>query len=173
MFENFTITRLGLYTAMFAATSLAQSFTAASVAPSDPVLSIDGMCREAKEVSFPSGDCTVAISRRQFEDLLSVLSPRGQAAPIAKDRFARTYAELLAFDHAARELGIDESPQYQETMRWVAANTLADLLRRRLEMESGVVSEAEADAYYREHLSQFEEVKRRRLVLPKKELRGR
>jgi parvulin-like peptidyl-prolyl isomerase len=125
------------------------------------------MCHETKDVSLPSGDCTVAVSRRQFEDLLSVLSPRGQAAPVAKDRLAKTYVDLLAFDHAARELGIDNSPQYQATMQWLAANTLADLLRRRLEKESSVVSEAETEAYYREHLSQFEEVRLGRLVLPK------
>ena len=167
MFENFTIIRFGVYITMFAVTSLAQT-TAASLAPGDSVLSVDGMCGEAKDVSLTSGDCTVvAISRAQFEDLLSVLSPQGKAAPVTKDSLAKAYADLLAFDHAAKDLGIDSSPQYQATMQWLAAKTLADLLRRRLEKESAVVSEAEAQAYYHDHISEFEEVRLRRLVLPK------
>jgi hypothetical protein len=50
-------------------------------------------------------------------------------------------------------------------MRWLEAKTLSDLLRRRLEKGSGTVSESES--YYHEHLLQFEEVRLRRLVLPK------
>ena len=53
------------------------------------------------------------------------------------------------------------------TMRWLQARTLADMLRRRLQKESGRVSEAESAAYYRERIQQFEEVKLKRLVLPK------
>jgi bifunctional DNA-binding transcriptional regulator/antitoxin component of YhaV-PrlF toxin-antitoxin module len=84
-----------------------------------------------------------------------------------KDRIAKTYAELLAFASEARELGIDSSPLYQETMRWLQVKALADLLRRRLEKESRPVSDAEIEAYYREQLPHFEEVKLRRMVLPK------
>jgi bifunctional DNA-binding transcriptional regulator/antitoxin component of YhaV-PrlF toxin-antitoxin module len=52
-------------------------------------------------------------------------------------------------------------------MRWLQVKALADLLRRRLEKESGTVSEAEVEAYYREQLPRFEEVKLRRVVLPR------
>jgi hypothetical protein len=108
-----------------------------------------------------------AVSRQQFDDLMSILSPGGQATPALKARLARTYAELLAFDSAARALGIDSSPQYRNTMQWVEAKTLADLLRHRLEKESSAVSEPEIEAYYRERFTRFEEVRLRRLVLPK------
>jgi hypothetical protein len=84
-----------------------------------------------------------------------------------KGHLARTYAELLAFDSAARVVGIDSSPQYQNTIRWLETKTLADLLRRRLEKESSAVSEPEIEAYYREEFTRYEEVSLRRLVLPK------
>lgn len=75
---------------------------------------------------------------------------------------------MLAFEGAARESQIDKSPQYLEALRWLQAKTLADLLRHRLEKESGTVTEAEKiEAYYREKLPQFEEARIHRVVLPK------
>jgi len=143
-----------------------------SPASSDPVLSIRRICRGADNRALAADDCTLTVDRQQFEDLMSILSPGRQATPEMKEHVAKTYAELLSFDSAARELGLDNSSQYQATMRWLEAKTLADLLRRRLEKESGAVSEAEIEAYYREHLPRFEEVRIRRLVLPKNNLSG-
>ena len=160
--------RIALYTVVFVGGALAQSSAeSAPLAPGDPVLFIHGACREAKDVSLKAGHCTVAVSRQQFDNVMSILSPNGQVAAGTKDRIAKTYAELLAFASEARELGIDDSPQYQETMRWLQVKALADLLRRRLEKESSTVSESEVGAYYRETLPSFEEVKLRRVVLPK------
>jgi parvulin-like peptidyl-prolyl isomerase len=140
---------------------------AAPLAPGAPVLFIRGVCPASKGESSNSDDCTVAVSRQEFEELMKIVSPRGQIAPAVMNRFAKSYGELLAFDSAARESGIDKSLQYQQTMRWLEAKTLADLLRGRLEKESGSVSEPEAEAYYRDKLAQFEEVRLQRLVLPK------
>jgi parvulin-like peptidyl-prolyl isomerase len=80
---------------------------------------------------------------------------------------AMTYAELLAFSDAARDSGIDNSPQYRETMHWLELKLLAELFHRRLEKEFSAVPDAEIERYYREQISQFEEVKLRRLVLPR------
>jgi len=147
-----------------AAQSVAES---AALASDDPVLLIHGVCGHAKHVPLKADDCTVAISRRQFECVMNILSPGVRVSPGVMNRIATTYAELLAFDRAARELEMDNSLEYQETVRWLQVNALADLLHRRLEKESGTVSDAEIEAYYREQLPQFEEVKLQRLVLPK------
>lgn len=137
----------------------------ASLAPEDPVLFVYGACSDAGKVS--TDGCAVTLSRQEFDNLISTLSPGQRVTPTMRNRLARTYAELLALDAAARELGIDNSPEYHTTMRWLQAKTLADMLRRRLEKESSMVSEAEIAAYYREQLQRFEEVKLSRLVLPK------
>ena len=136
----------------------------ASLRPEDPVLFVHGACDASK---VPTGDCTVSVSRQEFDNLVDILSKGRQATLAVKNHFARTYAELLALDAAAKEIGIDNSPEYLTTMRWLQAKTLADMLRRRLEKESGTVSEAEIAAYYREQLQRFEEVRLSRLVLPK------
>ena len=107
------------------------------------------------------------VSRQQFDDLLSILSPAGEAAPGVKSGLAKTYAEVLALESAAKGLGLDNSTRYQSTMRWLEAKTLADLLRRRLENESHTVTDAEMEACYEKRLREFEAVRLRRLVLPK------
>ncbi len=44
---------------------------------------------------------------------------------------------------------------------------LADMYRRKIEKDAGVASEAEIREYYLAHLADFEEVKLRRMLLPK------
>jgi PPIC-type PPIASE domain len=125
------------------------------------VLLVHGAC------STEGPGCREAVSGQEFEDVLRYLSPGGKEAPGMKRQLAKTYADLLAMDGAARALGMDASPEYQNTLRWLEAKTLADLLRRRLENESRQVSEAEIDASYQKRLAQFEVVTLRRLALPK------
>jgi len=118
-------------------------------------------------MSLEVDNCTANVSRQEFEDLLSIVSPGKTATPEIKQRFAKTYAELLAFGRAAKDFGLADSTQYRETMQWLQVKTLADLLRRQLEKESAVVPDEEITAFYQERISQFEEVKLQRLVLPK------
>jgi hypothetical protein len=128
-----------------------------SLAPGEPVLAIHGVC----------DDCTVAVSKKQFDLLLGVLFAGGSNS---KMRLAQSYADVLASAHAARQLGLDDSPEYQASLQWLQEKTLADMLRRRLEKESEAVSDSEIEGYYREHSSRFEEVQLRRLVVPKSNL---
>ena len=65
------------------------------------------------------------------------------ARPGPIEFFAKNYADVLAFSAAARDLGLDQSSEYQTTMRWLRERTLAGLLRRRLESESTAVTGAE------------------------------
>jgi parvulin-like peptidyl-prolyl isomerase len=147
--------------ALFAlrAGALAQNSVSASasLAPSDSVLVVRGWC----------DDCTVDVSKEQFDLWLGVLFPAGLNS---KARFAKSYADVLAFASAARQRELDLSPEYLESMRWLEEKTLADLLRRRLEKESKDVSPSEIQAYYREQSSRFDEVRLRRLVVPKSNL---
>ena len=128
MSKALTISRIALCAAGFVAGAFAAQIS--SLAPGDSVLSIHGVCPDERTVPLKPTDCTVAVSRQQFEDLMSVLAPGGKAAPGVKDRVAKAYAELLTFDRAARDYGFDKSPQYQITMRWLEAKTLADVFRR-------------------------------------------
>jgi parvulin-like peptidyl-prolyl isomerase len=137
-------------------------FSSESLPSTDSVLIVRGLCDDSQNT-----DCTVAVGKKQFELLLRVLFPAGLNS---RTHFATTYAEVLAFANAARRQGLDQSHEYQASMQWLQEKTLADLLRRRLEKESAEISESEIQAYYREQSPRFEEVRLRRLVVPKSSL---
>jgi PPIC-type PPIASE domain len=154
---------LGTFALIAGASAQNDPFSFESLASTDPVLIVRGLCDDSQNAN----DCTVAVSKKQFELLLRVLFPAGLNS---RAHFATTYAEVLAFAHAARQQGLDQSPEYQASIQWLQEKTLADLLRRRLEKDSTEVSESEVQAYYREQSSRFEEVHLRRLVVPKSNL---
>lgn len=140
----------------------------ATVGPGDTVLTIHGVCslpRNSLTVSLDS--CTVAVQRQQFENLLRIVAPTGQVTPTVKHSLAKSYASFLAFGVAAKKSGIENSIQFQDLMEWFRLRTLADLYRRNLEKELSVASEQEIDDYYRQHIPEFEEVKLRRMLVPK------
>jgi hypothetical protein len=159
--------RIAIHITMFAGVALSQISSPIGVSSGDSVLSIRGVCQGTEIPPLDLNGCTVVITRQQFEDLMSIVAPDGQATASMKQSFAKTYAEFLAFSSAARDSGIDSSAQYRETIQWLRLKTLAELFRRRLEKESNVVSDTEMEAYYRERISQFEEVKLQRLVVPR------
>jgi parvulin-like peptidyl-prolyl isomerase len=141
--------------------------SAVTVGPGDAVLTVHGICSTSqKALPAATEDCAVVVKRQQFDDLMRIVAP-GQGATAVKHSLAKTYTDLLALESAAKKSGIDTSPQFLETMEWLRVRTLADLYRRSLEKESSAVSEPELDEYYHEHISQFEEAKLRRIVLPR------
>jgi len=145
----------------------------ATAAPSDTVLTIHGICSlEGNLLSASAEDCTVVVQRQQFDSLLKVAAPGGQATPAARRSLAKTYATLLAFEIAAQRAGIESSAQFRESMEWSRLRMLADLYRRNLEKETSAVSEHEIDDYYNQHVSEFEEVKIRRMLVPKNAFAG-
>jgi hypothetical protein len=75
---------------VFVLGSWAQTVPPAPLAPGDPVLFVHGVCpKAARNAPLESGDCMVAVSRQQFEDLLNALAP-GQATPGRKASVAKT-----------------------------------------------------------------------------------
>ena len=141
---------------------------AATVAASDTVLTIHGICSLSENaLAAGANGCTVLVKREQFDDLTKIVAPGAQVTPASKQRLAKIYTDMVAFEGAARKSGIDSTAQFRETMEWLRLRTLADLYRRSLEKESSIVSEHEIDEYYRQHLPLFEEVKLRRILLPR------
>ena len=142
--------------------------SASTVAPGDTVLTIQGICSSAENLpSAGHSACTLLVKRQQFEDLMKIVAPGVEVNTASKQRLAKTYTDLLAFESAARKSGIDNAAQFRDTMAWLRLRTLADLYRRSLEREFAAVSESEIDEYYHQHIQQYEEVKLRRILLPR------
>lgn len=138
------------------------------VSPGDAVLTIHGICSLPQNaMSTSTQDCTVVVQRQQFETLLNIVAPDRKAAATAKHSLARTYATLLAFEAAAEKSGIEQSPDFLYSMEWSRLRMLADLYRHNLEKQMSAVSDQEIDDYYNHHAADFEEVKLRRMLVPK------
>jgi hypothetical protein len=75
--------------------------------------------------------------------------------------------ELLAFENAAADSHLDTSPEFAERMQLLRLRTIADLYRRSLEERAARVSDIEIHSYYEKHLQDFEEVRLRRMLLPR------
>lgn len=97
--------------------------------PTEPVLTIHGPCVPSAR-TFTNQTCTTVVTRQEFDQLMRIVAPGAQTAPGTRRTVAQMYAELLAFDMAARNSGLEKSPESQETLRLVRLRTIADLYRR-------------------------------------------
>lgn len=135
-----------------------------AVAPKDTIMTIHGVCQN------PSGtpnDCSMTVTKEQFEKLVQSLNPTNQAINAdMRRRLGQAYAELLAGAQAGEKAGIEKTEPYQEVMRVMRLRTLSDLYRRSLEEQLRNPPQEDIAAYYEAHKSDFDTVKLRRVYVP-------
>lgn len=138
-----------------------------TVGPSQAVITVHGLCDKApgSGASDPSS-CSKIITREEFERLISVLNPEGQAVPpLARQNLARNYADYLAVEAVAKKAGIEDTPEFRELMNWARLRTATDLYRRSLQEKYRNPSPEEISAYYKQHFSVFERVSLARILV--------
>ncbi len=138
--------------------------TAAEVAPTAAVITIDGICN-GKVPATPPPDCKTVITRAQFEKLVDALDPK-MPAP-RRQQLAEVYARMLVMSDAADQRGISNSPGAQQVLHFTRMQTLTQLLLRDLQKEAAEVPPAETEAYYKAHSQQYEQATLQRIFLPK------
>jgi hypothetical protein len=146
--------------------------TAESTPPvpaTDPVITLNGLCSAGTaEPSGGSNSCKTVITRDQFERLVAAFNLSGDPMrPDTRRNFAKTYAELLTLEDAARKANLDNTEQFEEIMRWLRLRAAAGLYRRGLEEKYGTPSQQEIDAYYKEHLPSYERITAARILVPR------
>lgn len=146
--------------------------TAPVVAPAQAVITIRGLCAGATKTASGktagAGACTTVVTKEQFDRLVEAVSQPGQSLPPQmRQRLAQSYVELLAFANAAKKAGVEKSQSFQEQVRLIQLQTLARVYQRDLQTKYGKASAQEIEAYYQENLPKFEEVKLRRIFIPK------
>ncbi len=140
-----------------------------TVGATQPVITVHGQCAEGDSKSTArANSCDKVITRAEFESLVKALNPAGQ--PISergRQNLAQTYAEYLAFESAARAAGLEDSPQFREVLDFVRLRTISDLYHRNLQEKYGTPSQQDLDAFYKQHLADFERVKLLRILVPR------
>lgn len=136
--------------------------------PARPVITIHGLCDGGAQKNKDAASCSKVISREEFEKLVSALNPGGQTiSPHARQTFAQIYAESLALEAAAKNAGLEDTPQFPEIMAWMRLRTVSDLYRRSLEEKFRNPSAEEIDAYYKQHQASYDRVKLSRILIPR------
>ncbi|MBZ5520833.1 MAG: peptidyl-prolyl cis-trans isomerase [Acidobacteriia bacterium] len=141
-----------------------QADPASAVPPTAPVITIHGVCKNAVKGSA----CTTVVTKAQFEKLMIAVNTGNQPLPPAMRRnLAQAYADLLAYAQAATRAGVENDPKFQEAMRLVRLQKLAEFYRRSLEEKNHDTTPAEIAAYYNKNQARYEEAVLNRIFLPR------
>ncbi len=143
-------------------TKVSASTAVTEVAMDAPVLTIKGYCPERK--SAAAGACETVITREQFEKMAAAIRPNMTAS--VKQQLASLYPRLLVMSHAAEEMGLDKQSPYEQMIIFSRMQILTQGLTRKLQQESGHVSDEEVAEYYRKNPEMFEEYTLQRLFVP-------
>ncbi|HKV92571.1 MAG TPA: peptidylprolyl isomerase [Candidatus Angelobacter sp.] len=139
------------------------------VAPDAPVITIHGICQKGQPVTLEKSDsCSLALTRAQFESMVSSMNMTNQPyTPPALRGFATDYATLLALAEAGENEGVDKDPRFQELMQMARTRALAESYRRHLQEKFGNPPQEEIEHYYQQNLTKFEQVRIERIQIPK------
>jgi len=134
------------------------------VSSSQPVITIRGLCG----ADVPPPSCSSIVTKGEFETLMNSVNIEGDPVRAeARRSFARTYVELLAFEKAAHEAGLDETGQFNQIVRWIRLRTLADLYRHKVKEQYRTPTQDEIDAYYNQNVASFQTITLSRIQIPR------
>ena len=131
-----------------------------------PVITLQGACTP-KNGAVPQG-CVASLSREQFEKLTNALQPadRGPIPDEVKRRFATQYAKYLTMADAARELGLENDPKFQEILKFATTQILAERLNQHYMEEFSHPTDQQIQEYYDKNVKKYQEVTLQRIIIP-------
>ena len=135
----------------------------AGIGPNEPVITVKGLC-EGSHASPDSKDCVTVITRAQFEKLVADIQPN-MSLP-AQEHFANRYAETLILARAAHEMSLDQGLEFEEHMEIARISILSEAVSDALR-ERAQISDKEIEAYYQQHLDDYQEANLQRLFIPR------
>ncbi len=162
---------------------MAPADTSASVPASAAVLTIEGVCpaqpktaaakdapakpagAKTGEAKTSSGACKTVITKAEFEKLVSALAPN----PTAQQRkqLAGVLPRVIAMSTEAKKEGLDKSPQYDETVKFVKMQVLTNQLQRKIQEQASDIKPEEVEKYYKDHPEMFAQYNVDRIFVPR------
>jgi parvulin-like peptidyl-prolyl isomerase len=132
------------------------------VGPDDAVITLKGFCADATQ----QGDaCKTVITRAQFEKLAEALQPG--MSPAMRRQLATAYSRMLRMSTAAEKRGLDKDSKYDEMMQFARMQILSQQLNHALQEDSGKVSDADIEDYYKKNEASYEQATLARIVVPR------
>ncbi|HEX5434038.1 MAG TPA: peptidylprolyl isomerase [Candidatus Angelobacter sp.] len=139
------------------------------VAPDAPVITVHGICPAGKPtIGTKTDPCTLVLTRAQFEAMVGAINISNQTFnPVALRSLGSSYVTLMALADAGEKAGVEKDPRFQELMDVARTRVLAETYRRHLEEKYSNPSDAEIQAYYKQHPEMFEQTRIERIYIPK------
>ncbi|HZS27139.1 MAG TPA: peptidyl-prolyl cis-trans isomerase [Candidatus Angelobacter sp.] len=151
-----------------AATTPPPFASTSEVPPDAVVITIHGVCAPGKDATAENSDsCTTTITRQQFEAMLAVMNVTNQNYPPAALRgIAESYVQLMMLAEAGKKAGLDHDPRFAEMMEIARVRTMAEMYRHSLDEKFSMPSQEEIEAYYKENIGNYEQLKIDRVYIP-------
>ncbi len=153
----------------------------ASLPPNTVVLTITGVCAAQPKAATtagktgtaaktaaaktPAADCKTEITKAEFEKTAAAVAPN--VTPQLKKQLAAALPRLIALSTEAKKEGIDKTPQFAETMKFVKMQVLSQEMQKKAQKQASDIPPAEIEKYYNEHKDTFEQVTVDRLFVPR------
>ncbi|MGA8492630.1 MAG: peptidyl-prolyl cis-trans isomerase, partial [Terriglobales bacterium] len=138
---------------------------ASKVAPDAPVITINGLCANAAADKAPDPNCKTVITRAEFEKILDAVQPN--MPPRVRRQFAMRYASALGMAQKAEEMGLDKGPKFEERLKLVRIQVLAQAFSQAVQEKAGEISDQDIENYYKEHTADFQETDLQRIFIPR------
>lgn len=132
--------------------------------PDAPVLTINGLCDNPPADKAAASDCKTVVTRDEFEKLVAAIQP--MMPPRARRQFATRYADALVRAQKARQMGLDQGPQYELHMKLMRIQVLAQALNQAMQEKASQISDKDIEDFYNGNLADYEEVDLQRIFVP-------
>jgi hypothetical protein len=132
------------------------------VGPDDAVITLKNFCADATQ---QGDDCKTVITRAQFEKLAEALQPG--MSPTIRRQLATAYPRMLRMSTAAEKRGLDKGPSFDEKMNFARMQILSQELGRVLQEDSGKVTDADIEEYYKKNETSYEQATFARIYVPR------
>jgi len=156
----------------------AASDTSASVPATAAVITVSGVCppqpkpaaakdagAKAAPAKASAADCKTVITKAQFEKLAGAIAPN--TTPQQKKQLASVLPRLIAMSNEAKKQGLDKTPQFDETVKFVRMQVLTTQLQRRIQEDAAKIPDADIEKYYKDNAQTFEQYNVDRLFVPR------
>jgi len=152
--------------------------TSASVPPTAAVITVNGVCPAAPKTAAvkdasdkttapkaSATDCKTVITKAQFEKLAGAIAPN--TTPQQKKQLASVLPRLMAMSNEAKKQGLDKTPQFDETVKFVKMQVLTNQLQRKIQEQAANIPDADIEKYYKENPQAYEQYNVDRLFVPR------
>jgi hypothetical protein len=142
--------------------------TITGVCPAAPKTTTASKAGAGKTAAAPAkkpADCKTEITRAGFEKIANALSPT--VTPQLKRQLEQALPRFMAMSDAAKEKGLDKSPRFAETVKFLKMQVLTRELERTVQEEADKVPPEKIAEYYKTNPEAYEQFSLDRLFIPR------